>query len=240
MTNWHRIIGSVYRKTEGLLRPVLYSREKRRVLKRFPALKPVMELYEKQYIRVEYGAHDLSLMERLQRKLTDRDEYVYGSTPWSAFLKISDQLQIGPDDVYIEPGCGTGHLCFFMNQAFGIETIGIEAIATFVNTGNAMRQELAAAPHHLKLDKVKFYNLDFFNCDFSRGTIFYIAGTCFPDDYRQRLLDKITKEARPGITLITLTHELEHPAFELQGQVEALFSWGRDKALIYRKIDPKD
>jgi len=243
--NLHRIIGFVYRKSEALIRPFLYHREKRRVLKRYPDLSPVMDAYEKHYIRVEYGAHDRSLMERIQRKMTDLDEFVYGSTPWSAFIKITDQMKISSEDVFIEPGCGTGHLCFFMNQVFAVKSLGFEVISNFVETGNQIRKDLQEAPESRaqlnsnqiqKLEKIAFYNLDFFTCDFSRGSIFYIAGTCFPDDYRDKLVEKIYKEGKKNCTLITLTHELEHEGFELVSQVESVFSWGRDKALIYRKI----
>ena len=244
MLNLHRIIGFVYRKSEALIRPVLYHREKKRVLKRYPHLRPIMEAYELHYIRVEYGAHDLSLMERIQRKMTDKDEFVYGSTPWSAFIKITDIMELDSEDVFIEPGCGTGHLCFFMNQAFGISTLGFEVISNFIETGKQIGKELSESPEYTKhmskeqidlLDKVSFYNLDFFTADFSRGSIFYIAGTCFPDEYRDKLVEKIYKEGKKNCTLITLTHELEHPGFELISQVESVFSWGRDTALIYRK-----
>lgn len=234
MLNWHRLIGSCYRKTDALLRPILFRREKSLVLRRYPALKPVMEAFEAQYIRVEYGAHDRSLMERLQRKMTENDAFVYGTTPWHTFLKIADRLSITPQDVFMEPGCGTGHLCFLMNQIYGIRAVGIETIANFVETAKIMQKELAATSG-LDFSRLRFYNLDFFTCDFSQATLFYVAGTCFPEDYRQRLYAKIAKEAPDGCYLITLTHPLEHPAFTLYDQVPGMFSWGRDKALIYTK-----
>jgi hypothetical protein len=214
------------------LRPIFFQGEKDRVLKAFPALKPVMEAFERHYIRVEYSAHDRSLMERIARNITEQDAYVYGMTPWQTFLKIAATLEIGPDDIFIEPGCGTGHLCFFINQAYGIRVIGIEAIADFITTAQTIRRELI--DQGLDLSRLAFYNLDFFTSDLSRGTLFYIAGTCFPDDYRIRLLEKIAAEAAVGSTVITLTHAIEHPAYALQHKVEGLFSWGRDKALIYR------
>lgn len=233
MKSFSRLIGTTIVKTDALLRPFLFQREKKFVLKRFPALKPVLEAYERHYIRVEFGAHDRSLMERLKRNLTDKDEFVYGTTPWRAFIKITDALELGPEDVFIEPGCGTGHLCFFMNQVYGLRVWGVEMINDFIQTAKQMQQELQ--PELQGLDRLKFFNLDFFTCDFSKGTVFYIAGTCFPDGYRDKLVDKIARETPDGITLITLTHALEHPAFVLQQQVDAFFSWGRDKALIYKK-----
>lgn len=229
-----RAIGFSIRKTDALLRPWLFRREKKEVLKRFPQLEAVLAEYESRYIRVEYGAHDLSLMERIQRNMTDKDEFVYGYTPWRTFLKVADALQVQADDVFIEPGCGIGHLCFLMNQAYGIPATGFESIANFVTTANEIREKLSQPPQSLNFSGLQFYNLDFFNCDMSRGTLFYIAGTCFPDDYRKALIDKIISEARPGSKLITLSHELEADLpFRLLDSVEAFFSWGRDKALIY-------
>lgn len=234
--NLRRLIGRVIVKTDAWLRPWVFQREKSAVLKQYPQLKPVMSAFERHYIRVEYGAHDRSLMERLQRQISDRDEYVYGTTTWRAFLKIASALNVSLDDVFIEPGAGTGHLCFFMNQVYGIKAIGIEAIANFVQTAKTIKTELASEAPELDFSKLQFYNLDFFTADFGQGTIFYIAGTCFPLDYRDRLVDKIYRESRPQTRLITLTHALEHPGFEQVAQVDAFFSWGRDKALIYQKI----
>ncbi|HEY9841608.1 MAG: hypothetical protein ACAI44_17970 [Candidatus Sericytochromatia bacterium] len=235
MSTFHRVLGSWYRKTEALLRPVFYQREKTAVLRRFPHLQPVMDAFERHYIRVEHGAHDLSLMERIQRKLTDQDAYVYGTTPWKTFIKIADSLELKPEDSFIEVGCGTGHLCFLMNLAYGLKAQGIEAIATFIQTANTIRRELLAAGLDKQvLARLNFYNLDFFTCDLSRGTVFYIAGTCFPDDYRNRLIEKIAHESPAGSTVITLTHEIPHPAYRFSHQVDGLFSWGRDKALVYR------
>lgn len=231
-----RLFGTSYRKLEALLRPILYQREKQAVLARYPQLAPVMEAFEKHYIRVEYGAHDRSLMERIQRKMTEHSAYVYGTTPWRSFMKIADSLKITPEDVFIELGCGTGHLCFFMNQAYGIRSQGIEIMANFVQSANQICQELGK--QGLDFKQLKFYNLDFFSSDLSRGTIFYIAGTCFPDDYRERLLEKIAAEAPDDSTVITLTHEIQHSAYHFSHKVAGVFSWGRDKALVYR-VKPK-
>lgn len=237
MSGLHRLIGLGYRWIEGLMRPLLYRREKAGVLSRFPNLAPVMNAFEARYIRAEYGAHDQSLMERRQRQLTEQEAYVYGSTPWLTFLDIADSLSIDSRDVFIEPGCGTGHLCFLMNQAFGVQAIGIEAIGTFVEGARAIQAQLRAAG--LALEGLHFEQGDFLARDFREGTIFFIAGTCFPEGLRRQLSDKIAAEAPAGATVIALTHAIEDKAFRLSHQVEGLFSWGRDKALIYKLTNPR-
>lgn len=225
-----RLIGVSYRRIEGLLRPLLYRREKAAVLARFPQLEPVMAAYEARYIRSEYGAHDQSLLERRQRRLTD-EAFVYGSTPWQTFLKIADSLELHDGDVYCEPGCGTGHLCFLMHQGYGLRVTGIETIATFVETAAAIRQELAAAGRDVS--GLNFVCGDFLAADLSDATVIFVAGTCFPAELRAALSARIAAEAPPGARVISLTHPLG-PPFVLSHTVEGVFSWGRDQALIYR------
>ena len=117
-----------------------------------------------------------------------------------------------------------------MHQIYGIECIGIEALANFIDTGNTIKTELSHLPDP---EKLKLYNLSFFQTDLSRGTLFYIAGTCFPLDYKERLLKKVRKEAKPGSRVITLTHPIDLEGFTFSHEVKATFSWGRDRALIY-------
>lgn len=235
MSFLHRLIGHTYRKTEALIKPFLFARQKMAVLKRYPQLKPVLDLYEKHYLKVEYGAHDRSLMERMQRKITEQEQFIYGFTPWTVFAQIMDQIEIQPTDVFVEMGCGTGHLCFFVQQIFGIKTIGIEALGTFITTAKTMQQELSEPPYQKDLANLYFYQLDLLTYDLSNGTIFYMAGTCFPDAFRAQLLERL-QAAPSGSWLISLHHAVDDSRWELQHELKALFSWGRDKVLIYRKI----
>lgn len=231
--NFSRLIGTTIVRTDAATRPLRFRLEKMRVQRKYPQhphLKPLMEAFEKHYIKVEFGAHDRSLIERRQRQMTDQDEFVYGTTPWLSFLKVLDSLEIKDNDVFIEPGCGMGHLCFLVHQIYGIECIGIEALANFIDTGNTIKSELSHLPAP---EKLKLFNLNFFQTDLSRGTLFYIAGTCFPLDYKERLLKKVRKEAKPGSRVITLTHPIEMDGFVFSHEVKATFSWGRDRALIY-------
>lgn len=231
--NLTRLIGTTIVRADALTRPWRFRLEKMRLTRRYPQhphLRDIMEAFERQYITVEYGAHDRSLIERRQRDMTDKDEFVYGTTPWLSFAKVLETLDIQSDDVFIEPGCGMGHLCFLVHQLYGIECIGIEALANFIQTGNAIKAEL---PHLPAPQKLKLYNLDFFQTDLSRGTVFYIAGTCFPLDYKDRLLKKVRKEAKSGSRIITLTHPITQEGFTFSHEVKATFSWGRDRALIY-------
>jgi hypothetical protein len=231
---WLRMVGTTYRKVEGLMRPWLYARQKRVVLQRYPQLAPVMAAYERHYIRVQYGAHDLSLMERIQRKIAQDSQYIYGSTPWATFMQIAEHLPLEPDDVFVELGSGTGHLCFFMHQALGVQAIGLEALNTFVTTAKTLVQELSQPPYDLDLKGLSFYNLDFMTFHFPRGSIFYLAGTCFPAELQARIAEKLAT-TRSGTRVIALTHPLEAPGFELLHEIPATFSWGRDIARIYRK-----
>lgn len=235
MLNLHRLIGFVYRKADQLSRPIIFNRQKKQVLALYPQLRPLMEAFEKRYIRVQYGAHDISLMERIHRKIAEDERYIYGATPWLALLRLTENLELGPEEVFVELGCGTGHFCFFMQQVFGVQAIGLEALNTFVMNAKEIMAELAAPPHELQFEGLQFLNLDFLHFNFSRGTLFYAAWTCFPVPLREAILEKFFKECKPGTRLLVLTHRLEDPRLELLREVETFFSWGRDVARLYQK-----
>jgi SAM-dependent methyltransferase len=231
----HRLIGFVYRKIDQLSRPFIFNRQKKQVLARYPQLRPIMEAFEKRYIRVQYGAHDISLMERIQRKISQDERYIYGATPWVALLRLTENLEINPDEVFVELGCGTGHFCFFMQQVFGIQAIGIEALNTFILNAKEMMIELAEPPHSLDFKGLQFLNLDFMHFNFSRATLFYTAWTCFPGPVREQILEKFCRECKAGTRLLVLSHQLDDPRLELQQEIETFFSWGKDVARLYRK-----
>lgn len=234
MISIHRYLGFVIRKTDKLLRPHLFRRQRKAVLKAHPELEPLMDLYAQKYIQVEYSAHDQSLMERIHRKIAYEDQYIYGSTPWKVFMTIAERLDISPKDVFVELGCGTGHLCFYMNKVHGIKSVGIEALAHFVAIAKEMKKSLEEPPHHWDLKQLYFYNLDFLTFDISQGSLFYMAGTCFPDDFRDKIIQKMKRDAPHDSRLITLTHAIVDPQFLELDQFEAIFSWGRDKVFIYK------
>lgn len=231
--NLHRLIGFVYRKTDQWTRPFIFNRQKKQVLAAYPQLRPVMEAFERRYIRVEYGAHDLSLMERIQRKIAQDERYIYGATPWVALLRLSQEIEIRPDEVFVELGCGTGHFCFFMQQVFGVQAIGIEALNTFVLNAKEMMQELSEPPSSLHFEGLQFLNLDFMHFNFSRASLFYAAWTCFPEAVRAAILEKFFRECKPGTRLLVLTHALDDPRLELKHAFETFFSWGRDVVRLY-------
>lgn len=234
MFNFHRLLGFLIRKTDQLSRPWIFAQQKKRVLACYPQLKPVMDAFERQYIRVQYGAHDLSLMERIHRDLTHDERYIYGATPWVVLLQLTEGLEFAADEVFVELGCGTGHFCFFMQQVYGIQAIGLEALNTFIVKAQQIMQELSQPPASLQLDGLQFFNLDFLNFNFSRGSFFYVAWTCFPEALRTAILEKFFRECRPGTRLLVLTHALEDPRLELLRESQGLFSWGRDVARLYR------
>lgn len=234
MRHFHRLLGLVIRKTDQWLRPWIFLYQKKQVLARYPQLQPIMEAFERQYIRVPYGAHDLSLMERLQRNLAHDQRYIYGATPWVVLLKLTEGLEFAEDDVFVELGCGTGHFCFFMQQVYGIEAIGLEVLNIFTLKAQQIMQELSQPPTCLNFEGLQFLNLDFLHFNFSRGSFFYAAWTCFPEALRTALLAKFFRECRPGTRLLVVTHALDDPRLELLRESSGLFSWGRDIARLYR------
>jgi SAM-dependent methyltransferase len=152
-----------------------------------------------------------------------------------ALLRLTEKLEIRSDEVFVELGCGTGHFCFFMQQVYGVQAIGLEALNTFILNAKEIMTELSAPPHNLNFAGLQFLNMDFLHFNFSRGTLFYAAWTCFPVSLREAILEKFLKECKPGTRLLVLTHTLEDPRLELLSEVETFFSWGKDVARLYQK-----
>ena len=122
-----------------------------------------------------------------------------------------------------------------MQQVYGVQAIGLEALNTFILNAKEIMTELSEPPHNLDFAGLQFHNLDFLHFNFSRGTLFYAAWTCFPVPLREAILDKFFQECKPGTRLLVLTHTLDDPRLELLSELETFFSWGKDVARLYQK-----
>jgi SAM-dependent methyltransferase len=230
---WLRLVGWTYRTLDRWTRPGLFWRQKRRVLSVYPQLAPLLEAFERHYIRVEFSAHDLSLQERIRRKMSEDREHIYGTTPWLTLLELTRELTFAPDEVFVELGCGTGHFCFFMQQVYSIRAIGLETLNTFVGRAKQIMCELSGPPHQLDLSQLQFFNLDLKTFNFSRGSFFYTTWTCFAPETRATIQQKFIRDCQPGARLLVISHAAEDPRLKLLRESRHLFSWGWDTARLY-------
>ena len=66
------------------------------------------------------------------------------------------------------------------------------------------------------------------------ATVFYITCTCFDRPFMERLTKKLLT-APSGSRIVIITQELDHEAFELIGEGEGMFNWGKDTYKVYKK-----
>jgi protein-L-isoaspartate O-methyltransferase len=190
------------------------------------AMEPVIKAYRSFYANTE-EAVVVSMNERDERFLGDKT-LTYGETRWTSFIKVLDALQLTPQDLFVDLGCGAGFLCFLANQAAGCKVEGYDIIHRFIENANQIVNDL-------KLEKIEFFNRDFFQSDLSKGTVFYITCTCFlPEDMVQ--LAHQLKRNRSGTRVVTVTRPLKGEHFRQIEKLKLGFSWGTDSVYIQERI----
>lgn len=222
-----KLLFKIYRKIENILKPIIFKRHVRSLNKKHPQTQPFTAAYQLMYFESDYSAHDYSLLERLKKKLVEDPRFIYGSTPWPTFLKILEAIDIKEDDIFIELGCGTGHLCFLVHYLHNISIIGIELLEVFVKKAHQLCE-------HLKIDNIQFLNQDILNTDISEGTIFFITNTCYPTEIRQSIAKKLL-EAPANALIISITYPFDIEGIETEQSLKGWFSWGHDKIWIQRR-----
>lgn len=150
----------------------------------------------------------------------------YGETPWTTFMTVLEYVPIGPQDVFVDLGCGAGFLCLLVAKVYHIPVLGVDLIPGFITRGQRL-----AAEHGL--DNLEFRCDDFTSTDLSHGTIFYITCTCFPMVLMEQL-SRVLSRQPSGTWLITVTRPLSGPSFELIKTLSGRYSWGKDEIYLQR------
>lgn len=209
-----------------VITPLQEAWQNAQVIKYCPAMEPVVAAY-RQYYAHTAEAVVVSIDEREQRFLGD-STLTYGETRWTSFIQVLNHLKLGPRDVFIDLGCGTGFLCLLAHQATGCKAVGYDIIEAFIRNAQQITTEL-------QLKQIEFINQDFLYSDLTTGTAFYITCTCFPNELMKKLATKLSYQ-RKGTQFVTITRPLPHPAFDVYRTLKIRCSWGSDIAYLQRRI----
>jgi SAM-dependent methyltransferase len=144
---------------------------------------------------------------------------VYGETPAVSMLTMLKRVQVTPQDVVYDLGCGRGIALMAAALDLGVHAVGVDVVPTLVARARDMAQALGIA------DLVQFEERNFLDADLSRGTIFYVASTTFDRTVMRELARKIEDEATPPLRAITLSQPLGG-AFEIVGKERYPMTWG--------------
>jgi SAM-dependent methyltransferase len=152
-------------------------------------------------------------------------EIVYGTTPASTVLQLLEFGGATADDVFYDLGCGLG-VPTIVAAHFCKRSIGIEILPEVAQKAREVAQGL-------KIENAFFELTDFRSADVSQGTLIYCYSTCMRAQSRAEVAEGVSR-ARPGTRVLTVTHNLEHPALELKEQRE--MSWEGSGHTVYLHV----
>jgi SAM-dependent methyltransferase len=191
--------------------------------KHFIFLKIDTMLFLYYWLSYSISRHNLDIS-----RIASKDELVYGEIPYFSFEKALELIPIKTTDTFMDLGCGKGKLVFYMNNIFKIKSIGVDLVPMYIKYA-------ASLSKRLKLKNIQFENKNILNCDLSQGTIFLITWTCFSDQSRKSLIEKMQKEISPGSHIITTFNPIEENNFKLIKYIRVPFSWGKGYLYIHKK-----
>ena len=157
-----------------------------------------------------------------------RKTLTYGETLYLTAWKVFVFAEIKENDIFYDLGSGTGNVVFFCNILYGIKSLGIDAIPTFIKISNRIKEEL-------DFHNVTFLEGNFLDLDFSRGTVFYIVATVYDPLTRAALAEKFI-DAPMGARVVIVTHKMDVPHLNLVKEAVSLFAWGYEKIYLYVRI----
>ncbi|PKL74785.1 MAG: hypothetical protein CVV27_18705 [Candidatus Melainabacteria bacterium HGW-Melainabacteria-1] len=182
---------------------------------------------------MEYGLRNpfsISRQATLQQGLP-ADLTVYGETPWTTLERICEMAGLSSDDVFVELGAGTGRNLLFIHYWYGARAIGYELIPRFV-------EKFTWLQHHLQLGGLAQMQAgNWFDADLEAtgATVLLLVGTCYSDEHLKTAADRLSR-LPSGSRILTVSYQLEGPAFEQIGEFQAAFSWGRGTVFYQKKI----
>ncbi len=161
----------------------------------------------------------------------------YGELMPESVSLIIKRLNINKNDIFFDLGCGTGRICFQIYLEKDIKCVGIEYVQKRYDL--AIKYLLNLKKQYKNTRKVKIIKNDFFNEDFSQGTIFYMCNTCLPEEVIKKLLKKL--RTCPKLRYVFVMKELPqneiHRFLRLKETLDTPTSWSTTtNTHIYERI----
>lgn len=192
---------------------------------RYPLLK-VDLLYLLQY----WNKNPYRICKKYFQK-NEAKEVLYGDTwPLSAY-QFTQALQMNPNDVVYDVGCGIGRVCFWFQKISGCKVIGIEKVSFFVERA----QKIQAC---LKAKRVEFLQKDLLDIDYQNATIIYFYSSSFSDDVIMKLIEK-WKVLKKGARVLTTSFSLlDYNAIDYKviNSYKVSFPWGVCEVYLQERI----
>jgi SAM-dependent methyltransferase len=162
----------------------------------------------------------------------ETEVYTYGETPLHTLEKILDIAEVGPQDTYLEAGCGRGRGCFWVHRFRGCHATGIDIVPAFIEKATQIRD-------WYDISGVKFRQQDMLEADFSSASVIYMYGICFDRPFIKKFVERMEGLPR-GTKIITVSYPLtdytDKPLFEVMKVFPASFTWGMADVYVQYKV----
>lgn len=100
----------------------------------------------------------------------NKDMCFYGPTPYRALKLIFSHVRIGPEDIFMDIGCGKGRVVFFASvYTVAQKAIGMEVSDSLVITARDNQRKCIGS--HAKIEIIQ---ADAARADMSEGTVFFL------------------------------------------------------------------
>lgn len=162
----------------------------------------------------------------------NKDMYNYAATAYRTAQKTIDYLDLGPDDVFIDLGCGKGRAVFVAAFKKLKKAIGVELDKDIIEV--AQKNLRTVKVPHAPID---FVCADATNFDVSEGTVFYLYN---PFGYKTTasVLEniRVSLEAKPRRIRIVLCCPFHRDIFDRQKWLELEKEMDKGDTVIWRNI----
>lgn len=155
------------------------------------------------------------------------DQFGYGETPPSTLKKILDPLKPRQYERFVDLGSGRGVAVLGAHFLYDIPSTGIELLPSYVKRSKKLADMIGAK-------EVEFIQKDILAAELPGKAIYFSASTAFDKEFVRKMAVKL--RGAPVDSIIIMVHnQLEGLWFELFHEIEALFTWGRDRVCYYRR-----
>ena len=169
-----------------------------------------------------------SICKKFMQKQRKNNIHVYGETPLSILHEALILAQIDKKDCFVDLGCGRGRLALFVASYYGVKSIGIDYIASFIEKANKLSSALSISSYFICQDFLH-YPLP------KEGTLFYFYSLCYEEQEIKRFMQEL-ESLSPGTRVITVSFPLSDYscAFSILTSFERSYPFG--KTMIYINI----
>lgn len=142
-------------------------------------------------------------------ELLSKYSFTYGELTYKGMCNIFNSL-FQDDDVFYDLGSGNGRLTIGVNLKYNIKSVGIEFVKSRALVANNLLEKLQVFDNSPDLSNIHLIHGDFFENNFSDGTIFYMCNTTWKHETIILIVDKIIQESQKFkyiISQVTIKHD---------------------------------